>query len=85
MKKTIIKILLFVSLLLITLVSLSGIDEMRDRESGMPPQYNNGNGNGNGNGGGNGNNPNVPIDQGVIYFTALVALYAIYRIRKIKK
>ncbi len=78
------KKLLIILLILLSTISLAGIDEMRDREAGMSPQYNNGNGNGNGNGGGNGNNPNVPIDDLMLPFLIIVAAYAVYKMKNRK-
>lgn len=75
-------ILAIVALLIYSTTVLGGIDEMRKRDPGMPPD-NPGNGNGNGNGGGNGGgNPNVPVDDYVWVLGLASAAYGIYTLSK---
>lgn len=71
-------ILCIVALLIYSTTVLGGIDEMRKRDPGMPPD-NPGNGNGGGNGGGN---PNVPIDDYVWILGVAAAAYGVHTLSK---
>lgn len=72
----------FVKLLLLTLLissaSFAGIDEMQNRDAGMPPSQDVP---GNGNGGGN---PNVPIDDFLLPFGLIVVILGVYYVSKKK-
>ena len=77
MKRIILIIILFVT----ALISIAGIDEMKQRDAGLPPKEQSdapGNGNGGGNGGGN---PNVPIDDGLPILFIAALLYGVYKIK----
>lgn len=77
------RIVIIVVLILLALISIAsaGIDEMKQRDPGMPPNVDNP-GNGNGNGGGNGGgNPNVPIDDYIPILMVAAGAYGIYSIR----
>lgn len=76
------RIILIIILFVIALISIAGIDEMKQRDAGLPPkEQSDAPGNGNGNGGGNGNNPNVPIDDGLPVLIIATLLYGVYKIK----
>lgn len=74
------RIILIIILFVIALISIAGIDEMKQRDAGLPPKEQS-DAPGTGGGGGIGNNPNVPIDDGLPILVIVTILYGVYKIK----